>query len=144
MADTIESLVERWNGRAALVARDPGSGSWIFLALHDNTLGNAAGGTRLKSYDSPADGLRDAMRLAEGNVSRAAQSRGAVVQSKAYGVEDRALARTGWAGDSEQSGLRQHSLVEIDLEVGKARQVLAADCQDSHGRSILPTSSTSS
>ena len=66
MADTIESLVERWDGRAALVARHPGSGSWIFLALHDDTLGNAAGGTRLKSYKSPADGLRDAMRLAEG------------------------------------------------------------------------------
>ncbi|MGF1666492.1 MAG: Glu/Leu/Phe/Val dehydrogenase dimerization domain-containing protein, partial [Acidimicrobiia bacterium] len=33
---------------------------------HDTTLGPAAGGTRMKVYPSPAEGLADAMRLAEG------------------------------------------------------------------------------
>ena len=70
MADTIDSLIERWNGRAVLVAHDPGSGAWIFIALHDDTLGSAAGGTRLKSYDSPVDGLRDALRLSEGMTNK--------------------------------------------------------------------------
>ena len=66
MADSIETLIEDWPGQSVLVARDPGSGSWIFLALHDSTLGEMAGGTRLKSYTAPTDALRDAMRLAEG------------------------------------------------------------------------------
>jgi len=42
------------------------TGSWIFVALHDATLGSPCGGTRLAHYPDPAAALRDAMRLARG------------------------------------------------------------------------------
>ena len=38
----------------------------MFIAIHDTTLGSAMGGCRVMQYDTPEDGLRDAMRLAEG------------------------------------------------------------------------------
>ena len=66
MGDTLESLIEGWDGLGVVTSRHRETGSWIFIALHDNTLGRPSGGCRLKSYPSPADGLRDAMRLAEG------------------------------------------------------------------------------
>ena len=45
--------------------RDAPARAWIFLAIHDTTLGPAVGGTRMRAYPSPADALADAMRLAE-------------------------------------------------------------------------------
>ncbi|MCY4397874.1 MAG: leucine dehydrogenase [Gemmatimonadetes bacterium] len=66
MGDTLESLIEGWDGLGVVTSRHRETGSWIFIALHNDTLGRPSGGCRLKSYPSPADGLRDAMRLAEG------------------------------------------------------------------------------
>jgi leucine dehydrogenase len=62
----LESLIERWDGLAIVSRHDPVSDAWIFICMHDNTLGPCTGGTRMKIYDSPAEGLRDGMRLAEG------------------------------------------------------------------------------
>ncbi len=62
----IESLIREWDGFATVVRYDRPTGSWIFIALHDDTLGPAMGGTRIKVYPEPAAGLRDAQRLAEG------------------------------------------------------------------------------
>jgi leucine dehydrogenase len=62
----IESLISRWNGAAVLSRFDRDTDAWMFVALHDLTMGTASGGTRMKVYESPAEGLRDAMRLAEG------------------------------------------------------------------------------
>jgi leucine dehydrogenase len=45
--------------------RDAQARAWIFLAIHDTTLGPAVGGTRLRAYASPAAALEDAMRLAQ-------------------------------------------------------------------------------
>ena len=47
-------------------AKDRPTGSWIVVANHDDTLGPATGGCRMKVYDRPEEGLRDAMRLARG------------------------------------------------------------------------------
>jgi leucine dehydrogenase len=66
MARDLQSLIERWDGLGIVCRYDTVSGTWIFIAMHDNTLGACTGGTRMKIYDSPGDGLRDAMRLAEG------------------------------------------------------------------------------
>ena len=63
---TIDALVENWDGLAVISRHDSATGAWIFIALHDDRLGSAVGGTRMKSYPSPADALRDAMRLARG------------------------------------------------------------------------------
>jgi leucine dehydrogenase len=40
--------------------------------MHSTQLGPAAGGTRLKVYDTPAEGLRDAMRLSAGMTAKLA------------------------------------------------------------------------
>lgn len=62
----LESLIREWEGSAVIVRHDPPTGSWIFVALHDTTLGPALGGCRMRVYPTPAEGLRDAMRLAQG------------------------------------------------------------------------------
>ena len=59
-------LLESWDGIGVLVRRDQPTGTWIFVALHDDTLGPATGGCRMKVYDRPEEGLVDALRLAEG------------------------------------------------------------------------------
>ena len=66
MNESFESLIREWPGLAVVLRRDQPSGSWIFIALHDDRLGPPVGGTRMKPYDRPVDGLRDAMRLASG------------------------------------------------------------------------------
>jgi leucine dehydrogenase len=62
----VEELLKRWDGVAIVEAYDCTTEAWIWIAIHDDTLGQPVGGTRMKVYASPADGLRDAMRLAEG------------------------------------------------------------------------------
>jgi leucine dehydrogenase len=69
---TFEELLERWDGEQAVIHRDPESGAWIFICMHSVRLGPAAGGTRMKVYDTPADGLEDAMRLSTGMTSKLA------------------------------------------------------------------------
>ena len=69
---TFEDLLEHWDGEQAVIRRDRESGGWIFICMHSTQLGPAAGGTRLKVYDTPADGLRDAMRLSAGMTAKLA------------------------------------------------------------------------
>lgn len=66
MSEDVQSLIEEWDGLGVAVSHHRATGSWIFIALHDATLGRPTGGCRLRTYRSPAAGLRDAMRLAEG------------------------------------------------------------------------------
>ncbi|MCP3980886.1 MAG: amino acid dehydrogenase [bacterium] len=63
---TLESTIRDWPGKAVVCGYDAASEAWIFIALHDDTLGHPVGGTRLRIYDRPVDGLRDGLRLAEG------------------------------------------------------------------------------
>jgi leucine dehydrogenase len=58
-----EELLESWDGETAIIHRDYESGSWIFICLHSTRRGPAGGGTRMKAYNTPAEGLEDAMRL---------------------------------------------------------------------------------
>lgn len=66
MSDGIAELVKKWNGEAVVSRFDEKTSSWFFVAIHDATLGTPVGGCRMKQYPQPADGLWDAMRLAEG------------------------------------------------------------------------------
>ena len=59
-------LIEAWDGLGVVVSRDLPTGTWIFVALHDDTLGRPVGGCRMKQYPRPEDGIEDALRLAEG------------------------------------------------------------------------------
>jgi len=61
----LESVLRDWDGEASVARFDRESGAWIFIALHSTVLGPAVGGTRMRVYPTPADGLRDAQRLGE-------------------------------------------------------------------------------
>ncbi|MDH5197502.1 MAG: hypothetical protein OEY20_09645 [Gemmatimonadota bacterium] len=62
----MQQLIADWDGEFVVTSFDADTGSWIFIAIHDTTLGPALGGLRMNTYPTEADGLRDAMRLAEG------------------------------------------------------------------------------
>ncbi len=57
--------VASWRGKALISSYDQPSDAWIFIALHDDSLGTAAGGLRMKRYRDPSEGLNDCLRLAE-------------------------------------------------------------------------------
>lgn len=62
----VKELLSSWNGLGVVTRFDAETGTWMFIALHDDRLGPASGGTRMRVYERPEDGLLDAMRLAEG------------------------------------------------------------------------------
>lgn len=64
--DRIDQMIRQWDGLAIIHSYDPPTGARIFIAIHDTRLGQPVGGTRMKTYGSPAEALRDAMRLAAG------------------------------------------------------------------------------
>ena len=66
MTVSLKSLIEGWEGVGVVVRYDQLTGTWIFIALHNDMLGPCTGGTRMKVYPSPAIALQDAMRLGEG------------------------------------------------------------------------------
>lgn len=61
----MEQLLREWDGESVTIRYDRATGIWMFVAIHDRTLGMALGGCRLKIYPEPRDGLRDALRLAQ-------------------------------------------------------------------------------
>jgi leucine dehydrogenase len=60
---TFEELLESWDGETVVMHPDRESGAWIFICVHSTRLGPAGGGTRMKAYAAPTEGLQDAMRL---------------------------------------------------------------------------------
>jgi glutamate dehydrogenase/leucine dehydrogenase len=60
-----EDLLRRWDGEEAVIHFDEPSGAWMFVCVHSTALGPAGGGTRMRVYEQPADGLADAMRLSQ-------------------------------------------------------------------------------
>jgi leucine dehydrogenase len=60
-----ESLLASWDGEHAVVRHDPESGAWMFVCVHSTARGPAGGGTRMRVYPAPPEGLADAMRLSE-------------------------------------------------------------------------------
>ncbi|MDX1392953.1 MAG: Glu/Leu/Phe/Val dehydrogenase dimerization domain-containing protein [Gemmatimonadota bacterium] len=66
MTDTLRAKIEAWDGDAVVVSYDRPTGTWIFIALHDTSMASSIGGSRMKTYPTPADGLEDALRLGQG------------------------------------------------------------------------------
>lgn len=106
----IESLLRDWDGLATVVRYDHLTGAWIFIALHDDTLGRPMGGTRMKQYPTPADGLRDAQRLAEGMTHKWAAAGLEMGGGKAVLALTRPLA-----GPERQGLLRRHGRLIASL-----------------------------
>jgi leucine dehydrogenase len=61
----LEDLIRSWAGEEVALHYDHPSGTWMFVCIHSSVRGPAGGGTRMKTYPTPADGLADAMRLSE-------------------------------------------------------------------------------
>jgi leucine dehydrogenase len=100
----MEQLIAHWSGESVISAFDADSGTWIFIAIHDTTLGPAVGGCRIRVYPAPRDALLDAMRLAEGMTAKWAcigfplgggKSVLAIPGSLEAGSRDRLLRRLG-------------------------------------------------
>ncbi|MFW6175545.1 MAG: Glu/Leu/Phe/Val dehydrogenase dimerization domain-containing protein, partial [Acidobacteriota bacterium] len=89
----LEHVLRGWDGLATVVRHDALTDAWIFIALHDDSLGRPMGGTRMKVYPSPADGLRDAHRLAEGMTHKWAAAGVELGGGKAVLALSRALER---------------------------------------------------
>ncbi len=83
---TFEELLESWDGETAVIRRDRETGGWMFVCIHSTRRGPAGGGTRMKVYGAPADGLEDAMRLS------AAMSRKTAVAGLPFGGGKAVLA----------------------------------------------------
>ena len=60
-----EELLQQWDGEEAVIRYDAPSGAWMFVCVHSTVLGPAGGGTRMRVYERPGDGLADAMRLSQ-------------------------------------------------------------------------------
>jgi leucine dehydrogenase len=58
-----EDLLRSWEGEEAVIRFDSDSGAWMFVCIHSTARGPSGGGTRMRVYPTPADGLADAMRL---------------------------------------------------------------------------------
>jgi glutamate dehydrogenase/leucine dehydrogenase len=66
VADVLEDLIRSWDGEEVAIHYDHAGEAWMFVCIHSTKRGPAGGGTRMKVYPTPADGLADAMRLSEG------------------------------------------------------------------------------
>lgn len=66
MSDGIPGRIEAFEGVGIITRYDRPTGTWIFICLHDDSLGSTTGGTRMRQYPDPGDGLNDAMRLSQG------------------------------------------------------------------------------
>jgi len=139
MTRDLQSLIERWDGVGIVCRYDSVSGTWMFICLHDNTLGDCTGGTRMAVYESPAEGLRDAMRLAEGMTCKWA----AINESAGGGKAVLAVERPLEGEDRRQLLLRYGTLVESlngafrtgeDLGTTSSdMKVIAENCNFVHG-----------
>ena len=67
-----EELLQGWDGEEAVIRFDRESGAWMFVCVHSTARGPACGGTRLRVYPTPADGLADAMRLSQAMTAKMA------------------------------------------------------------------------
>jgi leucine dehydrogenase len=61
----MDDLLASWDGQSVSTHRDRETGTLMFICIHSTVLGPGAGGTRMKRYERPVDGLRDGMRLSE-------------------------------------------------------------------------------
>jgi leucine dehydrogenase len=69
-----ESLLRDWDGEETVVRFDEPSGAWMFIGVHSTVLGPGGGGTRMKTYAEPEDGLRDVLRLSSAMTSKMAMA----------------------------------------------------------------------
>lgn len=62
----IFTYMEKYDYEQLVFCQDENSGLKAIIAIHDTTLGPALGGTRMWTYNSEAEAIEDALRLAKG------------------------------------------------------------------------------
>jgi leucine dehydrogenase len=151
---TFEELLERWGGEQAIIRRDSVSGAWMFVCIHSTRLGPAGGGTRMKVYETPADGLADAMRLSEAMTAKLALARMGLGGGKAVlavpelptgEARRRLLLRYGELVESLGGTYRTSSDVntdEADMDVIAERTRYVFGCSPAKGGSGSPAPPT--
>jgi len=60
-----EDALADWDGEEVVARFDDPTQTWMFVGVHSTVLGPAMGGTRMKTYDAPAEGLSDVLRLSQ-------------------------------------------------------------------------------
>jgi leucine dehydrogenase len=68
----IFEYMEKYDYEQMVMCQDKASGLKAVIAIHDTTLGPALGGTRMWTYNSEAEAIEDALRLAKGMTYKAA------------------------------------------------------------------------
>jgi leucine dehydrogenase len=105
-----EELLRAWDGEQAVIRYDEPSGAWIFLCIHSTALGPAGGGTRMRVYERPSDGLADAMRL-----SQAMTVKMAVANAERGGGKAVLAVPALPAGDARRALLRRYGQLVASL-----------------------------
>jgi leucine dehydrogenase len=62
----LEERLRGWDGEELVARYDDPTSTWLFIGVHTTVLGPAMGGTRMKSYPTPDDAVRDVLRLSQG------------------------------------------------------------------------------
>lgn len=62
----IFQYMENYDFEQLIICQDKSSGLKAIIAIHDTTLGPALGGCRMWTYNSEAEAIEDALRLARG------------------------------------------------------------------------------
>ena len=99
-----------WGHQELIVVHDRESGLRCVIAIHDTTLGVAAGGTRMRVYPSLDEATTDALRLARAMTYKSAMAEMPFGGAKAVILGDPARDKTRALQDSG------------------AAQVISADC----------------
>jgi leucine dehydrogenase len=140
----IESLLSEWDGETVMIHRDGPTGVWIIIALHSTRLGPAVGGTRMKSYASLKEALKDALRLASGMTFKFA------VSGLSYGGGKAVIAvPAGFEAPARPGLLRRHgSLIRLlgglfltgpDVGISSADMDIIAETGDPYVFSRTPS-----
>ena len=66
------AAMQQYEHEQLVFCHEPSCGYYGIIAIHDTTLGPALGGTRFWKYDSTAEAVTDALRLARGMTYKAA------------------------------------------------------------------------
>ena len=140
----MEELIRSWDGERVVMRYDEEADAWMFIAIHSTRLGPAIGGTRMKVYDSPRDGLRDVQRLAAGMTYKWAGidfpiggGKGVIALSRPVeaAARERLLERYGALVDSQRAdfytgpdlGVGMESMAIIGRKTGRVRGLTAGD-----------------
>jgi len=102
-----EDLLAGWDGEEVVVRFDGPTETWMFVGVHSTALGPGMGGTRMKAYAAPGDGLGDVLRLSQAMTFKQAAA------NLPYGGGKAVLEKLDLTGDEATgANIVRHALAE--------------------------------